>query len=78
MFASDNEPGINGWPIPVGYTITDDGATPMNLDKNVRIKRIGVLNTSEIISQSTLHYIDHPLFGVLIEVRPYSAIKMND
>lgn len=66
------------WPIPASFTISNEGITPMATDNSVAIQRIGVLSVSEIINPSTLHYIDHPLFGVLIEARPYSAIQLSE
>jgi hypothetical protein len=61
------------WPIPASFAITDNGITPMAIDTHVKIQRIAVLNTREIINRYNLHYIDHPLLSVLIEVRAYNS-----
>jgi hypothetical protein len=66
------------WPIPESLTISNDGYSPLPVDKTANIKRIAVLKAAEIVTRNTLHYIDNPLFGLLIEIRPYSTIQLSE
>jgi hypothetical protein len=66
------------WPIPQSLTISNDGYSPLPVDKSAKLKRIAVLKATEIVTRNTLHYIDNPLFGLLIEIRPYSAIQLSE
>lgn len=73
-----NNTGGEPWPIPQSLTISNDGYSFIPIDKAANIKRIAVLDSTEIVTRNTLHYIDNPLFGVLLEIRPYSAIQLSD
>ncbi len=68
----------DAWPIPQSFTISNEGYNPLPADNTAGIKRIAVLSAAEIVTRNTLHYIDNPLFGVLIEIRPYSAIQLSE
>lgn len=76
QFGNDNS--SEPWPIPESLTITNEGLTPLPADTSANIKRIAVLKAAEIVTRNTLHYIDNPLFGLLIEIRPYSAIQLSE
>lgn len=66
------------WPIPASYATGQDAPVLLPVDASAPIQRIAVLDNSKIITPGVINYIDHPLFGILVEIRPYSAIMLNE
>jgi len=64
----------NRFIVPVFITPND---TVVKNTEASNISRIATLNIEEIVNRNKLHYIDGPLFSVLLEIRPYTAISQE-
>ncbi len=55
------------------FNDTEDN-TAYTLAYTLAIKKIGVINSRTRLKSRDIHYIDHPLFGLLIKVTPYKKL----
>ena len=66
-------------PLPLwrNFQLTEELRTPL-LQTGHLIERITVLEQSRRMRSKELHYLDHPLFGILVRINPYERPELQE
>ncbi len=74
QFAPPGTPVTEAWPAlpPVPNTLSENDS-----NQNYVIKRVVKVNQERSMRSNEVHYLDHPLLGVIIKIVPYEADKLK-
>lgn len=68
-FTQDKTPGFDQWP---SFNAPTTETTLANLSEPFLTKRVVLMDQERRMRSNEMHYLDHPLFGLIVHISPYT------